>query len=112
MVHPLMISVGQKDRPCVGINRSDMSCSIIFLVGSRSLMLSNDVIHVVLDPATADKAYLASAFHGLPVEEHPWLVVTNQCAILQQSLEIRRSHFIYGILMRIRSIRQIDFRPD
>ena len=112
MVHSLMISIGQKDRPGIGINRSDMPCSIIFLVGPCSFMLADDVVHVVLNSTTADKADLASAFHGLPVEEHPWLVITNQGAILQQSLEIRRSHFIYGILMRIRSIRQIDFRPD
>ncbi len=85
---------------------------VFFLIGTRKLMLLDNVVHVVFDGSTSDNSVLGFAVHGLRIYIKVFLLILNKPSFITKLCEIFKGFVIYLLRMHVYICRQVDLRLD
>ena len=110
-VDPGGAAIGQKDGPGVRRERQDVPRAIVFLIGSRLLVLLDEVVVVLVNRGASDHADLRVVSHDLPIEVESLLIIAKETALFDQPLEGPGRLRIHGVVMDIGLGRQVDLGP-
>jgi hypothetical protein len=104
-------AVRQKHRARLGTEAQQVTCSVVFLVTPRELVLPDDVALVLVHRVTGGDAGLGVAPHPQCVDIQAGCLLGDEGCLTLQSREVRRRPCVNSIGKRTRVRGKIDLGP-
>ena len=110
LADPVIVSVGQEDRPGVGAAGVHVADAVLLLVGSRVLVLADDAALVVVRGRQRRDAGLRAAVHRLRVDVEGGRVVLHQQFLADPVVQQIGRGCVYLVAVEIRPLGELRLR--
>ena len=105
------VAIGEEHRSGLRADRQHVARAIVFLVGTRLLVLLDQIAIVFIDRKTGGDAALHVAPHAQAVDVEARDVLDDERRLIAKGRERVRGLIVGGVRMRIRAGGEIDLGP-